>query len=104
PLQQQLDCLQQQLADLRTRLQQFQSLLSKAVVLDADKQAQFAATAQAEGVSLPVTRVLLSVFLGDKAPSVPQLGRFSRQAGLRAGALLEVLDKHARPLARQASA
>jgi hypothetical protein len=104
PLQQQLDCLQQQLADLRTRLQQSQSLLSKAVVLDADKQAQFAATAQAEGVSLPVTRVLLSVFLGDKAPSVPQLGRFSRQAGLRAGALLEVLDKHARPLARQASA
>jgi hypothetical protein len=104
PQQQQLDCLQQQFADLRSRLQLCQDQLSKAVVLDADKLAQFAATAQAEGVSLPVTRVLLSVFLGDKAPSVPQLGRFSRQAGLRAGPLLEVFDKHARPLACQASA
>jgi len=31
------------------------------------------------------------------------LGRFSRQAGLRAGALLEVFDEHARPQVRQAA-
>ena len=67
-------------------------------------QAQFASTAQAEGVSLPVARRLLAVFLRDDTPTVATLGRLSRQAALRAGPLLKVLDEHARPRVRQAAA
>jgi len=102
--QQPLAGLHQTIADLRARLEHCQDQLSKAVVLDPGKQAQFASTAQAEGVSLPVARVLLAVFLGDKTPSVAGLGRQSRQAALRAGPLLEVFDEHARPRARQGAA
>jgi hypothetical protein len=102
--QQRLVCLQQQVADLQRRLQQLQAAQRGAVVLTADLQAEFASTAQAEGVSLPVARRLLAVFLRADTPSVAQLGRFSRQAGLRAGPLLEVFDEHARALARQGAA
>src|SRR5262249_4979095 len=59
---------------------------------------------QAEGVSLPVARRLLAVFLGANTPSVATLGRQSRQAGLRPGASLEVLDDHTRPRVRQGRA
>jgi hypothetical protein len=104
PQQQQFACLQQTIAELQTRLQQCQDELSKAVVIDAGKQGQFACTAQAEGVSLPVARTLLTVFLGDRTPSVAGLGRQSRQAAVRAGPLLKVFDEHARPRARQAAA
>jgi hypothetical protein len=99
-----IDRLRQQLAELQSRLQMLQAHLPFTVVLDADKQAEFAATAQAEGVSLPTARRLLAVLLGENTPSVATLGRFSRQAGLRAGPLLEVFDEYARPQARQAAA
>jgi hypothetical protein len=99
--QQHIARLQQQVLDLQARLQQCQDELSNAVVIDADKQAQFAATAQAEGVSLPVARVLLAVFLRDHTPSVAGLGRLSRQAALRAGPLLKAFDAYARARARQ---
>jgi hypothetical protein len=104
PQQQQIACLRQQVADLQARLEQFQADRSPAVVFTADVQAEFASTAQAEGVSLPVARRLLAVLLRDRTPSVAQLGRFSRQAGLRAGPLLEVFDEHARPRALQGAA
>jgi len=96
--------LQQLVADLQTRLRQPQAERSQAVVFTAGLLAEFASTAQAEGVSLPVARRLLTVLLRDNAPSVAQLGRFSRQAGLRAGPLLEVFDEHACPRARQGAA
>jgi hypothetical protein len=68
-------------------------------------QARFASTAQAEGVSLRVARRLLTIFLGEQGTaSVAQLGRFSRSAALRAGALLEVFDERARPRVCQAAA
>jgi hypothetical protein len=102
--QQQIACLQQQVADLQARLEQAQADRSPAVVCTADVQAEFASTAQAEGVSLPVARRLLAVLLREHTPSVAQLGRFSRQAGLRAGSLLAVFDEHARPRTRQAAA
>jgi hypothetical protein len=97
-------CLQQPLADCQTRLQQCQAQLSQAGVIDADQQAEFAATAQAEGVSLPVARTLLAVFLRASTPSVAGRGRQSRQAALRAGPLLKVLDEQTRARARQGSA
>jgi len=105
PHQQQLALLHQQLSQLQQGLQALQDAQCRCVRLSADLQAQFAATAQAEGVSLPVARRLLAIFLGgEKTPSVAQLGRFSRRAALRAGALLEVFDEQARPRVRQAAA
>src|ERR687886_2744754 len=90
--QQQIASLIEQVADLETRLQQLQAEQRHCVVLNAQLQAEFACTAQAEGVSLPVARRLLAVLLRDQTPSVAQLGRFSRQAGLRAAPLLQALD------------
>jgi len=99
-----LDCLRQQLADLQSRLQTLQVQRPFTVVLDTDKQAEFAATAQAEGVSLPTARRLLGVLLGEDTPSVAKLGRFTHRAGLLAGPLLEVFDEYARSRTRQAAA
>jgi hypothetical protein len=104
PQQREIQRLHQQAADLQERLETLQVERGAAVVIDADRQAEFAGTAQAEGVSLPVARRLLAVLLRDKTPSVAQLGRFSRQAAQRSAPLLEILDAQARPLARQSSA
>jgi hypothetical protein len=102
--QQQIDLLRQQRDQLQQRLSSLQLAQSRCVELNPDSQAHFAACAQAEGVSLPVARRLLAVFLGDATPSVAQLGRFSRAAALRSAALLDVLDEQARPLVEQAAA
>jgi hypothetical protein len=68
-------------------------------------QHEFATVAQAEGVSLSVARRLLRVVEGSQSTlSVPTLGRATREAGNRAGALLEVLDEVARPAVKQATA
>jgi hypothetical protein len=98
---QEIDRLHQQTAVLQERIDGLQAELGLAVVIDADRQAELACTAQAEGVSLPVARRLLAVLLRDKASSVAQLGRHSRQAGLRAGPLLKVFDEQARPRVHQ---
>jgi hypothetical protein len=100
----QIDLLRQQRDQLQLRLASLQLAQSRCVELGPDAQAHFAACAQAEGVSLPVARRLLAVFLGDATPSVAQLGRLSRAAALRSAALLEVLDEQARPRVRQAAA
>jgi hypothetical protein len=74
------------------------------LVLDDDRQAQFAATAQALGVSLSSARALLAVVLGAAVPSVSKLGRLAQQAGRQAAAALVVLDEYSRPRARQVAA
>lgn len=102
--QQQLALLQHQISQLQARLKTLQHSQAHCVEITIDLQAQFAATAQAEGVSLPVARRLLAIFLGQHTPSVAGLGRFSRSAALRARVLLEVFDEHARPQVRQAAA
>lgn len=96
--------LRQQLDQSQARCDDLQRRLEQAVVIDPDKQAEFAATAQAEGVSLPLARRLLVVCLGQHAPSVAQCGRWSQAAGQRSGALLAALDEVARPRVRQAVA
>jgi hypothetical protein len=98
--QQVLD-LRQQLDQLQTRCDQLQRQLAGAACLNDDRQAEFAATAQAEGVSLPVCRRLLAVVLGQRAPSVARLGRWTKHAGQRSAALLAVLDEVSRPRVRQ---
>jgi len=104
PHQEELARLRQQVADLSTQCAQLQSRLAVAVVVDRDKQAEFAATGQARGVSLTAIYVLLRVLLGTAAPSPATLGRFSQAAGRRAGALLCILDRHSRSRARQVAA
>jgi hypothetical protein len=90
----------QQRAALQAEIDSLRQQLRRAVVVDADQQAEFAATAQALGVSLSSVRALLAVLLGDATPSVAQLGRLTRQAGRRATAVLAVLDEQARRRAR----
>src|SRR3954452_12145253 len=100
-----IEDLQRQLAEQRAEVQALQGRLKRAVEMTADKQHEFATVAQAEGVSLSVARRLLRVVEGPKAaPSVPALGRATREAGNRAGALLQALDEAARPAVKQATA
>jgi hypothetical protein len=94
--------LRQQLDQAQARGDDLQRRLEQAVVLDEDRQAEFAAVAQAEGVSLPVARRLLGVALRAGTPSVAKLGRWTQAAGARSGALLAVLDEWTRPRVRQA--
>ena len=104
PHQLQIASLHQQLGETQQDRDRLRDLQRHAVAITRDLQAEFASTAQAEGVSLPVARRLLGVFLRDDTPSVATLGRFSRQAALKAGALLEVFDPHAKPRVHQAAA
>jgi TolA-binding protein len=96
--------LEQQLAQLRSQVQDLQQRLARAVEMTAERQAEVACVAQAEGVSLPVARRILQVLLRPKPRSVPTLGRATAAAGSHAGRLLEVLDEAARPRVAQATA
>ena len=89
---QELAELRQRLADLQAQLDQLHARLAQAVVPDRDKYAEFAATAQALGVSLSAAHTLLAIWLGPATPSIATLGRLARDAGRRAGARLVVLD------------
>jgi hypothetical protein len=110
----QLQQLSAQIATLRSRVAQLQDLLADAFLLDDDRFAALASTAQAEGVSLPVCRRLLAVLLDKpvadqpaqkrQPPSVAQLGRLTQEAGRRCAALLAVLDEFSRPRVQQAAA
>src|SRR5262249_5946147 len=76
PTHVQLQDLRQRLAQAHARQADLQQHLAPALVLDDDKIAQFASTAQAPGVPLSSTRVLLRV-LPPQPPSVARLGRLS---------------------------
>ena len=95
-LQQQLEPLQQQVADLLRQR-------AHPVVLEDDNQAEFATVGQARGVSLPDCRVLLGVLLPDcpgrpsRVRRVATLGRRTQEAGETAGPLLAVMDEFTRP-------
>src|SRR5262249_60997424 len=65
-----------------------QKRLSQSVVLDKEKQKEFASVAQAVGVSLPTCQILLEVLLGKRASKVTTLGRWTKAAGKRTGAWL----------------
>jgi hypothetical protein len=96
--------LEQRAAAQQARLAELEQRLQRAVAITADQQAEFASTAQAEGVSLPVARRLLAVLAGEQTPSVATLGRRTAEAAQRAAALLPVLDAAARPRVEQAAA
>src|SRR5258706_9552569 len=65
PHQEEVGRLRQQVDDLHAQCEQLKHSLANAVVVDRDKQAEFAATGQARGVSLAAIHVLLRVFLGN---------------------------------------
>ncbi len=97
-------CLHQRLQDLTQQNATWQRQLRHAVVLDADKQAEFAIVGQALGVSLPECRELLEVLIPGQVLSVATLGRRTQAAGAQAGQLLAVLDEAVRTQVRQAAA
>ncbi len=96
--------LQQQLAQAQKHVHDLQQRLAQAVEVSTDRQAQFVATAQAQGVSLSATHALLAVFCGARTPSRATLGRLAQTAGRRASAVLAVLDEHSRARARHLAA
>jgi hypothetical protein len=71
----------------------------------AERQAEFATVAQAEGVSLGVARRLLLVMTGPRSGrAVATLGRATLEAGQKAGSLLMVLDEAVCPQVKQGTA
>jgi hypothetical protein len=103
-LRQRLADTQARLTDVQRHLAQAQDKLRQAIVLDRDRQAEFAVTAQSHGVSLAAARALLAVALRTSTPSVAQLGRFAQAAGRRATAMLAVIDPFSAARARQIAA
>src|SRR5262249_28091753 len=71
---------------------------------DGGKEWELDRVGQASGVSLPLVQRLLQVLLGAHAPSVSQLGRYTRAAADQAGVFLRVLDHYSRPLAQAVAA
>jgi hypothetical protein len=103
--QAQIDALHRKLADQQAEIQVLQERLKHSVEITSDKQHEFAAVAQAEGVSLSVARRLLRVVeVSGSTPSVATLGRATLEAGEHAGPLLKVLDEVARPVVKQGTA
>jgi hypothetical protein len=90
--QQEKEERQRRIQELEERYAALAKRLSQAVVLDKEKQKEFASVAQAVGVSLPTCQILLEVLLGKRAPQVSTLGRWTKAAGKKAGELLAVLD------------
>lgn len=95
--------LQQEVDRLRLDHAELQRQLASAVVVDDDKQSEFASVGQALGVSLPNCRELLSVLIS-KPLSVATLGRRTHEAGAKAGELLAVFDEYTREQVREVAA
>src|SRR5438067_2452220 len=86
-LQDLLTATQRELEVLRVQMQQSQKRqaeseqrLAQAVVIDEDKQAEFASVGQARGVTLRDCQELLEVLLPGKVLKVASLGRRTRAA------------------------
>ena len=82
----QIDELRRQLAERQAEVIALRARLKLAVEITNDKQHEFAAVAQAEGVSLSVARRLLHIMTGPRrGRDVATLGRATREAGKHAG-------------------
>lgn len=103
--QQERECLRARVRQLEERQKELEGRLATAVVIDEDKQAELASVGQACGVTLRDCRTLLKVLIPeDKIVSVATLGRRTREAGVKAGRLLEVLDEFTRVQVCEAAA
>src|SRR2546422_7482981 len=88
---QEIERLEAEVSRWRQQATQLQEQVSQAVVLDDEKQTEFACVAQACGVTLPQCHTLLEVLIPGRALSVASLGRRTQAMGEKTGALVEVL-------------
>lgn len=102
--QQTIATLQTRVGELEHQRAALQEQLRLAVVLDAEKQAQFAGVGQACGVSLPNCWELLDVLIPGQQLSVASLGRATQAAGKKAGETLAIVDAWTRQRVREAAA
>ena len=101
---QEIESLREQLRQAAQQRTELQTRLAKSVVIDAQKQGEFACVGQARGVTLRDCQGLLQVLVPGQTLSVAELGRRTQAAGKKAGELLAVLDELARPKVREAAA
>ena len=87
---QEIESLQAEVATLRQQVAEQQGRLDVAVVIDAEKQAEFAGVGQSCGVTLSQCYTLLDVLISGKPLSTASLGRRTQALGEKAGPLLEV--------------
>jgi hypothetical protein len=102
--QQELEGLRVEVRELKQRLIQLERQLAIAVVIDEEKQAEFATVGQGRGVTLRDCRELLEVLIPGTVLSVASLGRRTQAGGKRAGELLAVLDEVAQQRVREVAA
>jgi tetratricopeptide (TPR) repeat protein len=102
--QQEVQLLRQQVQELLRSQADLEKRLAQAVVLDKEKQEEFASVGQAHGVSLPTCWNLLDVLIPGQQESVATLGRATKAAGEKAGQLLAVVDEFAQERLRDAAA
>lgn len=102
--QQERERLRLRVRELEQEKAAYEERLARSVILDADKQAEFATLGQACGVTLSDCQRLLDCLIPGQALSVATLGRRTQAAGQKAGQLLAVLDEVARHQVRDAAA
>ena len=95
--------LRARVQELEQHLAALEQRLAHAVILDADKQAEFASASAALGVSLATCRSQLDILIPGQVPSVATLGRRTQAAGEQSGRLLAVFDEFTRPRVRDAA-
>ena len=96
--------LQQRIEELEKQNALWERRCRQAVVLDEEKQANFATLGQAIGVSLPECWELLEFLIPGEVLSRATLGRRTQAAGENAGQVLAVLDEPTRQQVRQGAA
>ena len=95
--------LQEENRRLKSQVAQLQRRLHEVIVLDQDKRQRLTVTTAAMGLSLSQIRVVFALLLGagkDKVPGKATLGRWLQAHARKAGRVLEVLDRHTQPAAR----
>lgn len=99
-----IERLRNENAALRVEVEDLKRRVAVAVVLDEEKQAEFAGVGQSCGVTLSQCHTLLDVLIPGQPLSTASLGRRTQALGAKAGALLEVFDEYARQRVRDAAA
>jgi hypothetical protein len=102
--QAEIERLRSESAALGAEVEDLKRRLAVAVVVDEEKQAEFAGVGQSCGVTLSQCHTLLDVLIPGKPLSTASLGRRTQALAEKAGSLLEVLDEHARQRVRDGAA
>lgn len=99
----QIQRLRSECDQLRQENQQLNAEQRRRIPIDEAALKRFAVTAQAEGVSLRVAETLLRTMLpAERVADHTTMGRWTKEAGRRAGEVLAVLDPCCAPLVETA--